>query len=98
MHHVETPEVLKMSCKCRITSQTAAGLGDRKYSLIKTEELPHLPDSTFKPEVVHDVAENILSFLRANATKTGHTYWLFKGESWRQAAQTGLVRLMDTLL
>ncbi|XP_037077935.1 erythroid differentiation-related factor 1-like [Pollicipes pollicipes] len=52
----------------------------KKYSLIKTEDLPHLPDSTFKPEVVHDVAENILSFLRANATKTGHTYWLFKGE------------------
>ncbi|XP_043216500.1 uncharacterized protein LOC122378917 isoform X2 [Amphibalanus amphitrite] len=52
----------------------------RKYSLIKTEELPYLPDSTFRPEVVHDVAENILSFLRANATKTGHTYWLFKGE------------------
>jgi len=29
--------------------------------------------------VIYDVAQNILSFLKANCTKEGHTYWLFKG-------------------
>lgn len=36
-------------------------------------------DSRFSPTVVKDVAQNILSFLKSNATKEGHTYWLFKG-------------------
>ena len=26
-----------------------------------------------------DVAQNILSFMKANCTREGHTYWLFKG-------------------
>jgi hypothetical protein len=26
-----------------------------------------------------DVARNILAFLKSNATKEGHTYWLYKG-------------------
>jgi len=33
----------------------------------------------FPVQVIHDVAQNILSFLKANCTKEGHTYWLFKG-------------------
>lgn len=51
----------------------------QKYELIKTEDLPRLPDSSFKPSVIRDVAQNILSFLKSKATKPGHTYWLLKG-------------------
>ena len=51
----------------------------QKYELIQTEEVPHLENSKFSPKVVRDVAQNILSFLRSNTTKAGHTYWLFKG-------------------
>lgn len=51
----------------------------QKYELVKTEDLPHLNDSKFSPKVIRDVAQNILSFLKSNATKAGHTYWLFKG-------------------
>lgn len=52
----------------------------QKYELIKTEDLPHMEDSKFSPKVIRDVAQNILSFLKSNATKAGHTYWLFKGK------------------
>ncbi|XP_050543387.1 erythroid differentiation-related factor 1 isoform X2 [Daktulosphaira vitifoliae] len=52
----------------------------QKYELIKTEDLPYLNDSKFSPKVIRDVAQNILSFLKSNATKAGHTYWLFKGK------------------
>ncbi|XP_014260626.1 erythroid differentiation-related factor 1 [Cimex lectularius] len=51
----------------------------QKYELIKTEDLPHLAESRFSPKLIRDVAQNILSFLKSNATKAGHTYWLFKG-------------------
>lgn len=53
----------------------------QKYELIKTEDLPHLDNSSFSPKVIRNVAQNILSFLKANATKSGHTYWLFKGKN-----------------
>ena len=49
--------------------------------MIKTEEIPHLENSTFSTRVVKDIAQNILSFLKSNCTKEGHTYWLFKGGS-----------------
>lgn len=52
----------------------------QKYELIKTEDLPNLAHSKFSPKVIRDVAQNILSFLKNNATKAGHTYWLFKGK------------------
>ncbi|KAG8224567.1 hypothetical protein J437_LFUL002171 [Ladona fulva] len=52
----------------------------QRYELIKTEDLPHLPNSKFSPKLIRDVAQNILSFLKSNATKAGHTYWLFKGK------------------
>ncbi|KAK6638651.1 hypothetical protein RUM43_006918 [Polyplax serrata] len=52
----------------------------QKYELIKTEDLPNLENSKFSPKVIRDIAQNILSFLKANATKAGHTYWLFKGK------------------
>lgn len=47
--------------------------------MIKTEDIPHLENSTFSTRVVKDIAQNILSFLKSNCTKEGHTYWLFKG-------------------
>lgn len=49
--------------------------------MIKTEDIPHLENSTFSTRVVKDIAQNILSFLKSNCTKEGHTYWLFKGEN-----------------
>jgi len=53
----------------------------QKYELYKTEDLPALSDDgKFSPGVIRDVAQNILSFLKMNATKEGHTYWLFKGK------------------
>lgn len=53
----------------------------QNYEIIKTEDLPHLENSKFSPKVIRNVAQNILSFLKQNATKSGHTYWLFKGRN-----------------
>ncbi|KAG4071255.1 hypothetical protein HA402_003959 [Bradysia odoriphaga] len=53
----------------------------QKYELIKTEDLPYLENSNFSPKVIRNVAQNILSFLKRSATKSGHTYWLFKGSN-----------------
>lgn len=47
--------------------------------MVKTEELPQLSETKFDPDMVRDVAKNILCFLKSHATKEGHTYWLFKG-------------------
>ncbi|KAL4231619.1 Erythroid differentiation-related factor 1 [Mactra antiquata] len=51
----------------------------QKYELVKTEDIPDLENSRFDPTVVTDIAKNILSFLKNNATREGHTYWLYKG-------------------
>lgn len=51
----------------------------QKYELVKTEDLPQMKGSEFSPQLVTDIAHNILSFLKSKATKEGHTYWLFKG-------------------
>lgn len=32
-------------------------------------------------QVIKDIAQHILSFMKSNCTKEGHTYWLFKGMS-----------------
>ena len=53
----------------------------QNYELVETEEIPNLEDSTFSPQVVKDIAQNVLSFLKSNATQEGHTYWLFKGKN-----------------
>lgn len=50
----------------------------QRYEQIKTVDLPNLEGSSFSPKIIKDVAQNILSFLKANCTKEGHTYWLFK--------------------
>ncbi|CAF0785040.1 unnamed protein product [Didymodactylos carnosus] len=51
----------------------------QSYELIKTEDIPYREGSNFPPTVIRDLATNLLSFLKSNATKEGHTYWLFKG-------------------
>ena len=50
----------------------------QKYELVKTEDIPNICENKFSPHVVRDIAQNILSFLKSNSTKEGHTYWLFK--------------------
>ncbi|KAI4459895.1 erythroid differentiation-related factor 1 [Holotrichia oblita] len=52
----------------------------QKYEFVKTEDLPRMDNSKFSPKLIRDVAQSILSFLKSNATKAGHTYWLFKGK------------------
>jgi len=52
----------------------------QKYELLKTEELPSIEGSKFSPKIVKNIAQNILSFLKSNAAKEGHTYWLFKAK------------------
>lgn len=61
----------------------------QKYEMIKTEDIPHLENSTFSTRVVKDIAQNILSFLKSNCTREGHTYWLFK------ASGSDIVKLYD---
>lgn len=67
----------------------------QKYELIKTEDVPHLENSKFSPKVIRDVAQNILSFLKANATKAGHTYWLFKGKY--RSTETGVDNMLPAV-
>eukprot|EP00111_Clytia_hemisphaerica_P018019 TCONS_00053334-protein len=61
----------------------------QKYEKIKTAELPFLEGSQFSPKIIKDVAQNILSFLKSNCTKEGHTYWLFK------SSKEDVVKLYD---
>lgn len=53
----------------------------QKYESIKTEDIPNMSSSSFSPFVVRNIAQNILTFLKSKATKSGHTYWLFKGKN-----------------
>ena len=53
----------------------------QRYELLKTEELPSIEGSNFSPKIVKNIAQNILAFLKSNAAKEGHTYWLFKGKN-----------------
>ena len=61
----------------------------QKYELLKTEELPSIDGSNFSPKIVKNIAQNILAFLKSNAAKEGHTYWLFK------AKDDDIVKLYD---
>lgn len=63
----------------------------QKYELIKTEDLPRMDNSKFSPKLIRDVAQSILSFLKSNATKAGHTYWLFKGKDEEVSSYVGLI-------
>eukprot|EP01103_Thecamoeba_quadrilineata_P014187 TRINITY_DN4158_c0_g1_i1.p1 TRINITY_DN4158_c0_g1~~TRINITY_DN4158_c0_g1_i1.p1 ORF type:complete len:1108 (-),score=222.37 TRINITY_DN4158_c0_g1_i1:93-3062(-) len=51
----------------------------QNYELLKTEEIPDLSNSSFSPAVIRDTAQDMLTFLKANCTREGRTYWLFKG-------------------
>lgn len=59
----------------------------KRFELMKTEDIPTA--AGFNQESVHDLARNILSFLRSNCTQEGHTYWLYK------APTEDIVRLYD---
>ena len=61
----------------------------QRYELLKTEELPSIEGSNFSPKIVKNIAQNILAFLKSNAAKEGHTYWLFK------AKDDDIVKLYD---
>ena len=61
----------------------------QRYELLKTEELPSIDGSNFSPKIVKNIAQNILAFLKSNAAKEGHTYWLFK------AKDDDIVKLYD---
>uniref|UniRef100_UPI00358EDA32 erythroid differentiation-related factor 1 n=1 Tax=Myxine glutinosa TaxID=7769 RepID=UPI00358EDA32 len=61
----------------------------QKYEMIKTEDIPDLETSRFSTRVIRDIAQNVLSFLKANCTREGHTYWLFK------ASGDDIVKLYD---
>ena len=61
----------------------------QKYELLKTEDLPNIEGSNFSPKIVKNIAQNILAFLKSNAAKEGHTYWLFK------AKDDDIVKLYD---
>nr|XP_002119713.1 erythroid differentiation-related factor 1 [Ciona intestinalis] len=62
----------------------------KNYEVIRTEDIPTLEGSRFRPKVIKDIAQNILSFLKSNCTKEGHTYWLFKGSN-----EDDVVKLYD---
>nr|XP_039263347.1 erythroid differentiation-related factor 1-like [Styela clava] len=68
----------------------------QNYEVIKTEDIPKLDHSSFSPQVVKDIAQNILSFLKSNCTKEGHTYWLFKGSGDDVVKLYDLTTLCDT--
>lgn len=68
----------------------------QKYEIIKTEDLPFIENSKFQPNVIRNVAQNILSFLKQNATKSGHTYWLFKGRKDDVVKLYDLTSLMNS--
>ncbi|GFS03137.1 erythroid differentiation-related factor 1-like [Elysia marginata] len=53
----------------------------QKYEVIKTEDIPNLENSSFDPNEVLDIAQNIMSFIKCNAAKQGHTYWFYKSEN-----------------
>eukprot|EP00117_Sycon_ciliatum_P028101 scpid27786/ scgid4042/ Erythroid differentiation-related factor 1 len=48
------------------------------YDWHKTMDLPNLAASSFNPELISDVANNIYNFLYRTTAQEGHTYWLCK--------------------
>lgn len=51
----------------------------KKFTSVKTRDLPYFSDSKFSPEIIRNITHNIFTFLKRNTPKVGHTYWLFKG-------------------
>jgi len=59
----------------------------KSFEKLPTENIPKI--SNFEPEVVQDLATNIISYLRRACTQQGHTYWMYK------AADDDIVKLYD---
>lgn len=76
-------------------ADTVFSLSLQKYELFKTEDIPNLRNSQFDPNMVTDIACNILSFLKSNATKEGHTYWLYKGLLFKSVNYYKLMQLLS---
>ncbi|BFY97316.1 hypothetical protein BsWGS_00355 [Bradybaena similaris] len=53
----------------------------QKYEVMRTEDIPNLENSSFDPNEVLDIAQNIMSFIKRQAAVEGHTYWLYKSEN-----------------
>lgn len=45
---------------------------------------------------VLEVAQNILAFLKANCTREGHTYWLFRQQGEEVVKLYDITSLMET--
>lgn len=52
----------------------------QKYEVMRTEDIPNLENSSFDPNEVLDIAQNIMSFIKRQAAVEGHTYWLYKSK------------------
>ncbi|CAG5124331.1 unnamed protein product, partial [Candidula unifasciata] len=53
----------------------------QKYEVMRTEDIPNLENSSFDPNEVLDIAQNLMSFIKRQAAVEGHTYWLYKSEN-----------------
>uniref|UniRef100_F1KR35 Erythroid differentiation-related factor 1 n=1 Tax=Ascaris suum TaxID=6253 RepID=F1KR35_ASCSU len=64
----------------------------KEYEVIRTEDIPKLESSKFDPDILRNIAGNLVEFLQEHATKEGHTYWLSRdiGEEGG-----GMLRLWD---
>jgi hypothetical protein len=68
----------------------------QRYEMVKTEDIPNLENSEFSPKEVLEVAQNILAFLKANCTREGHTYWLFRQRGEEVVKLYDITSLMET--
>ncbi|PAA89644.1 hypothetical protein BOX15_Mlig030558g1, partial [Macrostomum lignano] len=57
------------------------------FDIFSTDNFPRV--AGFDPDSVREIARSLVWFLKANATKEGHTYWLFK------APNSDIVKLYD---
>uniref|UniRef100_A0A0M3K939 Erythroid differentiation-related factor 1 n=1 Tax=Anisakis simplex TaxID=6269 RepID=A0A0M3K939_ANISI len=64
----------------------------KEYEVIRTEDIPKLDNSKFDPNVLKNIAENLVDFLNEHATQEGHTYWLSRDV---MNGNEGMLRLWD---
>ncbi|THD19381.1 Erythroid differentiation factor 1 isoform 1 [Fasciola hepatica] len=63
------------------------GIVMQEYELYKTCDIPAI--AGFETKQIYRIVQNIIMFLKRNATQEGHTYWLVK------EPECGLVKLYD---
>ncbi|VDP92509.1 unnamed protein product [Echinostoma caproni] len=63
------------------------GIVMQEYELYKTCDVPAI--AGFETKQIYRIVQNIIMFLKRNATQEGHTYWLVK------EPECGLVKLYD---